>query len=477
QPPAAAAVSQPMAAGASGSMPAAPGEGNPDLSSLLSTAKGWEAGPGPGPAPSPASTLNGIGPSNGKPKLATGSNQVASPGGELPPGHSGGVPAMAPAYESGAISPIQAPPMSGPMAVPASMPPHPSRELFDSMASYSRGMPARRDSSRKGIVLMVVGGAAIAAVAVAVALVVTRSPGGSADRPAGTAGSQAQTPAVADQNTGFDLYVTPAGITQWKLDGETRTDRLPSRIRGIAPGVHRVQIDAPPGFLSQAQRVEVVAGRADRVDIKLEPIQGIHGLFESNPPGAAVSLIIDGKRQELGPAPAKAPLDPRHTYQVLFEKPGFVSVNKPIVFTGALEEKLAVTLDKASVAAEDPPKAEPPRPTRPTPPRPDPPKVGVGPKIDPPRPDPPKVNPPKPDPPKATGTGTLAINSKPSCEIYVDGASTGLYTPQLALKLPAGKRRITLVNNEYGIKESFAVEISADKPAKMIKDYSDRLPK
>jgi hypothetical protein len=322
--------------------------------------------------------------------------------------------------------------------------------------------------------LYAVGGAAIAAVAVAVVLVITRGAGGSAVRPAGSAGTQtgAQAPAVADQNTGFDLYVTPAGITQWKLDGETRTDRLPSRIRGIAPGVHRVQIDAPPGFLSQAQRVEVVAGRAERVDIKLEPIQGIHGTFESTPPGAAVSLIIDGKRQELGASPAKAPLDPRHTYQVLFEKPGFVSVNKQLVFTGALEEKLAVTLEKASVAAEEPPKPEPTRPARPTPPRPDPPKVGVGPK-----PDPPRVDPPRVDPPKATGTGTLAINSKPSCEIYVDGASTGLYTPQLALKLPAGKRRITLVNNEYGIKESFAVEISPDKPAKMIKDYSDRLPK
>jgi eukaryotic-like serine/threonine-protein kinase len=484
QPPAAAAVSQPMAAaGASGAMPAAPGEGNPDLSSLLSTAKGWEAGPGPGPAPSPASTLNGIGPSNGKPKLATGSNQVASPGSELPPGHSGGIPALAAAYESGPVAPIQAPPMSGPMAAPASVPPHPPRELFDSMASYSRDMPARRGSARKGIVLMVVGGAAIAAVAVAVALVVTRSSGGS-DRPAGTAagGAQvaAQTPAVADQDTGFDLYVTPAGIMQWKLDGETRTDRLPSRIRGIAPGVHRVQIDAPPGFLSQAQRVEVVAGRAERVDIKLEPIPGIHGVFESNPPGATVSLIIDGKRQELGPSPARAPLDPRHTYQVLFEKPGFVSVNKPIVFTGVLEEKLAVALEKASVAAEEPPKVEPPRPTRPTPPTPprtDPPKVGVGPRIDPPKADPPKADPPKVDPPKATGTGTLAINSKPSCEIYVDGASTGLYTPQPAMKLPAGKRRITLVNNEFGIKESFAVEISPDKPARMIKDYTDRLPK
>jgi hypothetical protein len=79
--------------------------------------------------------------------------------------------------------------------------------------------------------------------------------------------------------------------------------------------------------------------------------------------------------------------------------------------------------------------------------------------------------------PKATGTGTLMIGSKPSCEIYVDGTATGLHTPQKEMKLPAGKHRITLINNEFGIKESFPVEIKADEPARAIKDYSDRLPK
>ena len=33
------------------------------------------------------------------------------------------------------------------------------------------------------------------------------------------------------------------------------------------------------------------------------------------------------------------------------------------------------------------------------------------------------------------------------------------------------------MNNEYGIKETFVVEIKTDATEKMIKDYSDRLPK
>jgi hypothetical protein len=62
-------------------------------------------------------------------------------------------------------------------------------------------------------------------------------------------------------------------------------------------------------------------------------------------------------------------------------------------------------------------------------------------------------------------------------DIYIDGKDTGMQTPQRDIKLSAGKHRITLVNNEFGIKETFTVDIKADEVEKQIKDYSDRLPK
>src|SRR5207237_5395038 len=135
-----------------------------------------------------------------------------------------------------------------------------------------------------------------------------------------------------DPNTGFDLYVSPGGVTTWRLDGEIRTDRLPSRIRGISAGPHTVAIDAPPGFMSQNQPVTVESGKAPKIEIVLTPLT-ISGAFETTPPGATVSLIIDGKKESLGPSPAKSPLDPRKTYQVLFEKSGDVSAKRPIVVT------------------------------------------------------------------------------------------------------------------------------------------------
>jgi hypothetical protein len=72
--------------------------------------------------------------------------------------------------------------------------------------------------------------------------------------------------------------------------------------------------------------------------------------------------------------------------------------------------------------------------------------------------------------------GILVLGSKPPCEIYIDGSATGLHTPQKEIRMSVGRHRVTLMNNEFGIKESFNVDIKADAPEKLIKDYSDRLP-
>jgi eukaryotic-like serine/threonine-protein kinase len=450
--------------------------GAPDLSSLVgSTAKGWESGTG---------SLPSVG--NGAPaKFATGSHKTVAPSAAPIPSL---VPPPATAMSAPAI-PVEPPLTNGaPLLFDTAQPPIPAAPpLFDPMASFGSHVAPRRDSKR-AILMIAIGGAVVAALAVVLVIALS---GDSTTPTEQQAADPRPQPAVADENTGFDLYVTPAGITHWKLDGEARTDKLPSRIRGITPGVHSVQIDPPPGFMSHTQQVTVEGGKAERVTIVLQPIPGIVGLFESTPPGATVSLIVDGERQPpLGESPQEAPLDPRKTYQVLFEKAGYVSVNRPVVFTGNLKEKVLVGLEKAGpVAVVDDKKPDPrierplgdPKIKKPDP-KPDPKIVKTDPKPDPkpdvvvgdtkpdPKPD------PKPDVKKPTGTGTLAINSKPPCEIYVNGVATGLRTPQPKMSLPAGKHRITLINNEFGINEKFTVEIKPDGTERVLKDWSDRLP-
>jgi hypothetical protein len=372
-------------------------------------------------------------------------------------------------------------------------------------------MLARKDRKGKGTLWLAIGGAAVAVVAVVIVIAMTG--GDSKKTPAGatTPGpAAAAAPAVVagDQNTGFDLYVQPPGTLTWRLDGEARTDRLPSRIRGIAPGRHTVAIDAPPGFMSQNMTVHVEAGKAPKVEIVLQPLD-ITADLTSDPPGATVSLIVDGRRETLGVSPATTKLDPRKSYQVLFEKPGYVSINRPIVFTGTTQEKIAVTLEKASGAAvsTQPPVAVAKTETKVAPvtktgpvTRPDKTEAKVEPKETKVEPKETKVEPKetkvepketkvepketkvepketKVEPPVAKGQGTLLLGSKPPCDIYIDGKDTGLETPQRDIKLAAGKHKITLVNNEFGIKETFVVDIKPDAVEKQIKDYSDRIPK
>ncbi len=454
----------------------------PDLSGLVGqTARGWEGGAHPsGSMPTNGHTNGNGNGANGSHKMATGSHPQTAQA--MNPTNGSGMYAENGHHHSGpfAVS-------SGMHSAPYMAPTQP----FDPMATFGKSV-SNRDSNKRNILLIAIGGAVVAAIAVILVVVLTGGDGPTkvADKGSNDVTNPVKTPAPADPNTGFDLYVTPPGLITWKLDGESRQDRLPSRIRSIPAGTHTIQIEPPAGFLSQSQQVTIELGKAPKVEIVLEPIKGITGLFDSTPPGAMVSLIVDGKREVLGPSPQKAPLDPRHSYQVLFEKQGYVSVNRPIVFTGIQEETVSVPLEKTgAVATTEPPKV-PDKPDNKLPPV-------VSPPIKPPIEKPPVVTPPvkppvekppveKPPvviekPPvvveKPKGTGTLTLGSKPPCEIYVDGAPTGLHTPQPKMSLPAGKHRITLINNEFGINERFVVDIKPDAVEKVIKDFSDRLPK
>jgi hypothetical protein len=58
----------------------------------------------------------------------------------------------------------------------------------------------------------------------------------------------------------------------------------------------------------------------------------------------------------------------------------------------------------------------------------------------------------------AAGMGTLRINTRPWSEISIDGRRAG-NTPQMNLQLPAGKHKISLVNKEFGLKQTLTIEI------------------
>jgi hypothetical protein len=65
---------------------------------------------------------------------------------------------------------------------------------------------------------------------------------------------------------------------------------------------------------------------------------------------------------------------------------------------------------------------------------------------------------------------TLMIGSKPPCRILIDGKDTGLTTPNRAVRVPAGRHTITLVNEEHDIRYSEQLTITGGRKAKMIRN-------
>jgi serine/threonine-protein kinase len=85
------------------------------------------------------------------------------------------------------------------------------------------------------------------------------------------------------------------------------------------------------------------------------------------------------------------------------------------------------------------------------------------------------TDPNAPSPPQKA-SGTLAIGSKPPCEVWVDGHRTGQRTPVRALELAAGSHRVTLTNETYTIHDAFDVTVTAGVVRRVTRDYSARLP-
>ena len=88
------------------------------------------------------------------------------------------------------------------------------------------------------------------------------------------------------------------------------------------------------------------------------------------------------------------------------------------------------------------------------------------------KPRPPKLAIPKAPLPVATGNfGYLRVNSKPWTKIIVDGADTGLNTPQTSYRLTPGTHKLTLFNPQFNIKETFTITLNAGETQTVIKDF------
>ena len=66
--------------------------------------------------------------------------------------------------------------------------------------------------------------------------------------------------------------------------------------------------------------------------------------------------------------------------------------------------------------------------------------------------------------------GYLNVNSSPWTTVYINGREVG-DIPIIKHELPAGRYKVTLLNNEYKIRKTFYVEILPGKVTPLIKNF------
>lgn len=215
-------------------------------------------------------------------------------------------------------------------------------------------------------------------------------------------------------------------------------------------------VAAAPIAAPEPAPVEPAAPQVRLVDVRID----------SKPIGATVMLVEHGRTQLIGNTPISASFDVAREYDLVFtypDQPTQVEHLVPSATTHVMVE-LGAKPRPVERARVEPARVEPARVER---------HVEHARPVE--RPveraaERPVERAAPSEPAAAKGQGTLMISSKPPCEIIVDGAPTGLTTPQRALALPAGPHKITLVNAEKDLRKTITVQITADATEKVIED-------
>jgi eukaryotic-like serine/threonine-protein kinase len=238
--------------------------------------------------------------------------------------------------------------------------------------------------------------------------------------------------------TGFHLDTVPSGAAVF-VDETRLAQATPVTVTDLPPGPHTIRAELE-NYAPWTGQIDVAANQVQQLPRAVLTLRHVTVTFESVPSGARVTLVRGSERRNIGETPTSAPVDTsggawtvemarggHEPYSQLLAPP---SGQPQYTLTAQLVERQQV----ASVRRQN----RDPRQENDPPPQQDPPTQEQG---------------------GGGGEGTLRVNSTPWSEVYVDGRRIG-NTPQMAIRLPAGRHVITLVNAEYNIRERFTVNIA-----------------
>ncbi|MEO6952926.1 MAG: serine/threonine-protein kinase [Polyangia bacterium] len=283
---------------------------------------------------------------------------------------------------------------------------------------------------------------------------------------------------LAGRPGSIHITTEPPGA-QILIDNARIAEDTPSTIEE-KPGSYAVTVQRD-GYVPHSEQVDVRSREAVRRNFVLEPLTSGTGFKLSEPIGAQV--FLDGKQLDgQTPLQVQSVMPGKHKIEV---RGAYGSWSEDVTLeAGKMADLHPVFPSSPSNLAPVPPTPthvdplEPPTPhhvaleegtphERPTP------KVLTRRHVTPASDEADPVTPSRPpvERPTAGGEGYLRINSKPWTNITIDGKDSGLHTPQTQLKLPAGSHRVQLANPQFGVRETFSVEIHAGATETVVKDF------
>jgi hypothetical protein len=254
------------------------------------------------------------------------------------------------------------------------------------------------------------------------------------------------------------VLLTAAGVFAGYFAFDWQGGKRAPKVAAVSAPVAAVEPAKAAAPVAAAQPAAVVAAEPAAASIPTPmPSKFVDVMLLSTPAGATVTLVDRGKTTFIGTTPIATALDPSRKYELVFSHPSQPAWIESI--DPSTTRRVEVRLDRPGKAAKPAIRtSEAPRPRAET-------KLERA--LDVAAPDAPRAEKVVAEP---AGEGILMISSKPPCEIVIDGKPTGLTTPQREIPLSAGGHKVTLVNKAEDINKTISVQISADKPTKVIQD-------
>ncbi|MFH2006431.1 MAG: serine/threonine-protein kinase [bacterium] len=270
----------------------------------------------------------------------------------------------------------------------------------------------------------------------------------------------------------FNLISAPSG-SEVLLDGQPLAQKTDIRVE-VAVGPHSLQLRRAgyyPWPLEKPHNFDVKPGENPQIKRILIPrrLQLVISASNVRRGAAKFSVYKDGAKILAGTVPktiAIKQVDPNASYRVIIRAKSYPDWSKKLAFDGSDEISVHAPFSSKSVAVM------PVEPMHPEP-------VYMRPVyMQPVYMRPVYMRPvERPVEPRGTGGkfGILRINTIPWTTVYVDGSRKG-NTPLLKLKLTAGRHKLVLLNNNFGIRKTFWITIRPGKPTTFIRRFQKPAP-